>query len=179
MQRTLAFLLTSLALLVSWTPALPASDPGIIGLGLDKLHMHMTMEEARRAYPGLIDGSSNHGWFSLRNYRLEKCEFSVDLLFTNNGLTIMDLETREPVAVPLGIDVCKPAILNRLEEQYGAPEYGASESPWPSPSAAYFRSNDGIAIKVRDGIGRDCGLVDGARHLSIVFVAPDAPVIIC
>jgi hypothetical protein len=176
MPRTLSFLLASLALLVSWTPALPASDPGAIGLGLEKLHMHMSMAEARRAYPRLIDWNSHPvTMLGLRPHSLEGCEFSVVLFFTNNALTQIDLDARDAVGLTHNIDVCTPAILKRLEEQYGA----AQPPPRHYSGAVYFKSNNIIEISASDAIGGGGGLVDvNGRYLDIEFHARGTPLVI-
>lgn len=174
MQRARTFFFVSLALLLSCASALPAADPRAIGLGLDGLRMHMTMAEARRAYPALID--RNPDKLSLRDYPLEGCQFSVDLFFTENGLTLIELETGEPVDLSLGFEVCKPAILKRLAEQYGAPQ----PPPRPYVSDRYFRDIDVMTIYVSQEIGGNCGLVNTyGRYLRVAFRAPDAPIIIC
>lgn len=169
-------LLRCAAMLVALLPAVSqaAPDPGAIGLGLDQLKMHMTMEDAKRGYPALID--MNPRRLSLQDYQLEGCRFSVDLFFTDNGLTIIKFDTREPVGFGLSPAFdCKPAIVKRLAEQYGA-----TQSPGPSSDAGYSRRNDVMGIGVGEAIGYGCGLIhDNDRHLFISFIAPDAPVLIC
>jgi hypothetical protein len=151
-----------------------------IGLGLDKLHLSMSMADARAAYPAL-SGDPQMGLLS-GAYEFDRCAFALVLEFGgNDSLFQVELDTAA------NVESCKTDIMRRLMAQYGPSQKGC-----PIWAASIYMQVDGpLEIFVTDNrpqtpseivrqpscqggtfaaVGT-AGASDGQHHLGIVFHA--------
>jgi len=120
-----------------------APSPSAIGLGLERLHLGMTITAAQAAYPMLTLWArfDNAAQLDLPPYRWEQCSLVVLTDFVDDRLQQINIGTD-----PEEDDSCKIAVLREVARQYGAAQKGEPLYAY----TIYMVKNSALEVDVLD-----------------------------